>query len=395
MKVKRFVAQDMRQALKMVREALGPDAVILSNKSIDGGVELMAAIDFDQASISESEERTPARPQADSRIASPAREPRPKAVAPEHDSLEDMRREMRELRRLMESEFGELNWRELGQRQPGTRELLRRLMALGLQADLARGLSERVGEMEDADLGWRKALYLLAGEIPTFENELLEHGGTVALVGPTGVGKTTTIAKLAARFALRHGNRHVALVTVDNFRIGARDQLHTYGRILNVPVRTAASAEELDTVLDALSDRRLILIDTAGMGLRNDRFGEQEDLLNQCSHEMTRLLALSANTELQALERTVRLFAAMRPDAAVLTKLDEAASLGGILSTVVRHRLALAFLTDGQRVPEDLQIARSHPLVNRAAELLEHEPVEPDTEYLAFAFAGARAHAQL
>jgi flagellar biosynthesis protein FlhF len=395
MKVKRFVAQDMRQALKMVREALGPDAVILSNKSIDGGVELMAAIDFDQARIAESEERPPARPRADSRSASPAREPRQKAAPPEHDSLEDMRREMRELRRLMESEFGELNWRELGQRQPGTRELLRRLMALGLQADLARGLSERVGEMEDADLAWRKALHLLAGDIPTFESELLEHGGTVALVGPTGVGKTTTIAKLAARFALRHGNRHVALVTVDNFRIGARDQLHTYGRILNVPVRTAASAEELDTVLDALSDRRLILIDTAGMGLRNERFGEQEDLLNQCSHTMTRLLALSANTEPQALERTVRLFATMRPDAAVLTKLDEAASLGGILCTVVRQRLALAFLTDGQRVPEDLQIARPHPLVNRAAELLEHEPVEPDTEYLAFAFAGARAHAQL
>jgi flagellar biosynthesis protein FlhF len=392
MKVKRFVAQDMRQAIKMVREALGPDAVILSNKSLDDGVELMAAVDFDQAGLAEAAER----PVADSRLRAPDRvAERRSERAAAGDSLADMRREMRELRRLMEGEFGELNWRELGQRDPGTRDLLRRLMALGLQADIARALSQGVGEAADAELGWHRAMELLAGEIRTFDNELLEHGGTVALVGPTGVGKTTTIAKLAARFALRHGHRHVALVSVDNYRIGARDQLHTYGRILNVPVRTAASTAELDTVLDAVSDRRLVLIDTAGMGLRNERFDEQVALLGRCQHEVTRLLALSANTELQALERAVRLFGELRPDAAVLTKLDEAASLGGILSTVVRHRLPLAFFADGQRVPEDLQIARAHPLVNRAAELLEREPVEPDTAYLAFAFAGARAHAHL
>ncbi len=392
MKVKRFVAQDMRQAIKMVREALGPDAVILSNKSLDDGVELMAAVDFDQAGFAEVAER----PVADARIRAPDRvAERRSERAAAGDSLADMRREMRELRRLMEGEFGELNWRELGQRDPGTRDLLRRLMALGLQADIARALSQGVGEAADAELGWHRAMELLAGEIRTFDNELLEHGGTVALVGPTGVGKTTTIAKLAARFALRHGHRHVALVSVDNYRIGARDQLHTYGRILNVPVRTAASTAELDTVLDAVSDRRLVLIDTAGMGLRNERFDEQVALLGRCRHEVTRLLALSANTELQALERAVRLFGELRPDAAVLTKLDEAASLGGILSTVVRHRLPLAFFADGQRVPEDLQIARAHPLVNRAAELLEREPVEPDTAYLAFAFAGARAHAHL
>lgn len=396
MKVKRFVAQDMRQAIRMVRETLGADAVILSNKTVDGGVELMAAVDLEAASLAETvDRRIDARPATApsgrrSAIDAPLAGPSPD----EQDPLAAMRREMQELRRLMENELGELSWRDLGQRRPAVRELLRRLMGLGLAADLARGLIEQVGDLAEPELGWRQALYALADRLGVFDNELLDHGGVVALVGPTGVGKTTTIAKLAARYALRHGHRHVALVSVDNYRIGARDQLHTYGRILNVPVRTAATADELDAVLDALADRQLVMIDTAGMGVGNDRFDEQLAVLNDSRHAITRLLVLSATTEPQALDRAAGLFRALRPDAGVLTKLDEAASLGGAISTVIRHALPLAFVTDGQRVPEDLQIARAHPLVNRAAELAEQGGAEPDTDYLAFAYAGARAHAQ-
>jgi len=276
-----------------------------------------------------------------------------------------------------------------------TRELLRRLLGLGLNVELAKFLASKVRDVEEPDLAWRDALYALANEIHIFDTEILERGGILALIGPTGVGKTTTIAKLAARFALRHGNRHVGLVSVDNFRIGARDQLHTYGRILNVPVRSATTSEELDTVIDALSDRQLILIDTAGMGMRNDRFGAQQELLNRSKHEITRLLALSANIESQALDRAVALFEALRPNACVLTKLDETAALGGILSTVVKHKLPLAFFTDGQRVPEDLQPARAHPLVNLAAELAEVVTEVTDPQYLAYAYVGGRSHAQL
>ncbi|MFM1891205.1 MAG: flagellar biosynthesis protein FlhF [Pseudomonadota bacterium] len=397
MKVKRFVAQDMRQAIRLVRETLGPDAVILSNKTVDGGVELMAAVDLEPAGLTETvDQRIASRPAAGAaprRSEAPVRPGGEPAAA--DDPLAAMRREMQELRRLMENELGQLSWRDLGQRRPLTRELLRRLMGLGLAADLARSLVERVGDINEPELAWRKLLYALAAELRVFENELLDRGGVVALVGPTGVGKTTTIAKLAARFALRHGHRHVALVTIDNYRIGARDQLHTYGRILNVPVRTAASVGELDSVLEALADRHLVLVDTAGMGARTERFDEQLAMLAQSRHQIVRLLALSATTEPQALERAAGLFGALRPDACVLTKLDEAASLGGVLSTVVRNALPLAFVTDGQRVPEDLQVARAHPLVNRAAELAEHGGAEPDTEYLAFAYAGARVHAQL
>ena len=389
MKVKRFVAQDMRQAIRMVRNALGEDAVILSNKSVDGGVELMAAVDLEPSTITDHiDQRIAPSPTSGERRAT-------SNLDPAADPLAKMHRELQSMRRFMENEWSELSWRDLGERRPVGRENLRRLISLGIAPDLARGLVDQTGEPDDVEAAWRQSLYLLADQIEQHDHELLDRGGVVALVGPTGVGKTTTLAKLAAKFALRHGHRHVALVSIDNFRIGARDQLHTYGRILNVPVRTAANVAEFDTVLDELADRQLVLIDTAGMGVRNDRFDEQLNLLGESQHEITRLLALSTTTGEHSLERAVNLFQLMRPEACLLTKLDEAATLDSALSTVVRHRLPVAFLTDGQRVPEDLHIARSHPLVNRAVELMEQQPIEPDSDHMAFACAEARSHAQL
>ena len=385
MKIKRFVAQDMRQALRMVREALGEDAVILSNKTIEGGVELTAAVDL----------ADDVQPDTfDHRIPRQSEEPVAPAHAPHHqESLEDLRREMHNLRRWMQAELSGLSWYDLGQRSPHSQQLLGQLMALGLGAELARSLAERVRDIEDPAQAWHKALYLLAAEIRVCEADPIEHGGVVALVGPTGVGKTTTIAKIAARFALRHGHRNVALITTDSFRIGARDQLQTYARILNVPVRTATSREEMDTALNMLGDRRLVLIDTAGMAAAHERIVDQRETLAAAGSALTTLLTLSATTEAAAVHRALRLFAEFKPDACVLTKLDEAASLGGVLSALVQAGLSTAFVTDGQRVPEDLQPARAHPLVTRAAELLAENPAALDPGYLALALGGTNIHA--
>ncbi len=389
MKIKRFVAQDMRQALRMVRETLGDEAVILSNKSVEGGVEITAAVDLVEDLSSDTiDQRIPNQRSA-------ASDPGPRAGAPgdtSGDPLADMRREMQSLRRWMQAELSGLSWYDLGQRAPHSQELIGHLMGLGLSPELARRLAERVADIKELKHAWRKALFTLAGELRIAQGDLLDQGGVVALVGPTGVGKTTTIAKLAAKFALCHGHRSVALITTDNFRIGARDQLQTYGRILNVPVRTATSAQEMEEALNLLGDRRLILIDTAGMSAGQERVADQGEILRAAGPGLTTLLTLSATTETAAIQRALRLFADFRPDASVLTKLDEAASLGGLISALIQADLPIAFATDGQRVPEDLHLARAHTLITRAAELSRENPTRLDPAYLALAYGGANAH---
>jgi len=430
MKINRFFAKDIRQAIQKVRKTLGPDAVILSNKSVDGGVELVAAIDYDESSVVaaavDAPAPAPAEPSPDTPSAivadvadlqkkraaiesqpSTKSEPKQKTVdRPKEPSkpqvelsqepiLVEMRQEMQALRRMMENELSELTWHNMGEHKPNTQELLRRLMNIGLSPDICRNVVSKLDEVGNIDQAWRKAIYSLASELPIAGEDILEQGGAIAVIGPTGVGKTTTVAKLAARFCLRHGSHNVALITTDNFRIGAREQLNTYARILDVPVRSAGTVEELNSALNAFCSKRLILIDTAGMSQRDVQLSEQLSMLKAGSQPVRSFLALPATTQQASLEQAIKAFSAVRLDACILTKMDEAASIGGILSAVLHSGLPVAFTTDGQKVPEDLQLARPHSLVSRAVALSQEMTESQDDGYLALALGGARVHAHV
>ena len=217
-------------------------------------------------------------------------------------------------------------------------------------------------------------LALLVKHLPVVDDLSFVNGGVIAVVGPTGAGKTTTIAKLAARWCMRHGSRDLALVSTDGYRIGARDQLMTYARILGAPMHAANSGKELARVLERLKYKKLILIDTAGMGPRDVRLTEQLAALQLGAARARVLLALPAQGEGHALDEIVRLSRALNPVACILTKVDEAASLGAVISTALRHGLKIAYVCDGQRVPEDLHAAHERRIwLVRAAPPVEDE----------------------
>jgi flagellar biosynthesis protein FlhF len=355
MQIKRFVAADVRSALAQVRAALGPDAVILSNRSAPEGVEIVAAMDYDADAVA----RAAASPAAPVAAVAPA------AGAPA-PVIDEMRRELVSLRGFIERELAGLASTEEERRDPTRARLTETLVALGLSPMLARAIARGTRIDTDPEANRRNALAVLAHRLPVADESRFERGGVFALVGPSGVGKTTTIAKLAARCVMRHGARSCALVTTDTDRIGATEQIRTFGRILGIPVMTAPDAQALTSALDGCKDRRLVLVDTTGIGQRDARLVEQAELFAGASG-VTRLLVLSATTQTHSLNETVRAYRALSPAACIVTKLDEAGTLGGLIGTVIEHVLPIAWVSAGHRVPEDLNPARAHQLVALAA----------------------------
>jgi flagellar biosynthesis protein FlhF len=440
MTVKRITSPTAREALRRVKEELGPDAIVIANKAVPGGVEItaMSADSLDALSGSTPPRRAPvesavpakslleefeddytvslsakAHSQVPFRVWQPAAavpspvdeggrprprplpertaepaplpapavaRPKPAAATPDRfaaaapavpePQVAQLMAEMQSIKSLLERQLAGFAWGEMSRQNPAQAMLLAEMLDAGFSSALARRLvDEMPREIGPADgRKWLTAainrrLRTLAGD-----NDIIDQGGVFALVGPTGVGKTTTTAKLAARCVVRYGAERLALLTTDGYRIGAHEQLRIYGRILGVPVHVVRDGEDLRRTLVELRDKHMILIDTVGMSQRDRMVAEQAAMLTRAG-EVKRLLLLNAGSRGDTLDDVVRAYSGEDLAGCVLTKVDEAPSLGPAIDAVIRHGLLLAYVANGQRVPEDMHLPNRSYLLHRAFKL--------------------------
>jgi flagellar biosynthesis protein FlhF len=502
MQVKRFVAADMRRALELVRQELGPDAIILSSNRIPEGVELLTTMgsDFElkqlqnrpfaEATFAASEpllsdgdisprvldkararKTTPAISQADHaqrdthpnagktgaqladdiekarlrmiaarhaeesakeflvgkntvvnagiprHTATPAPKPRTGMSAAEryplvdtapvtvkeavpfketlrnetraqekfvsatasegtdqNAQLSELQAEIADMRFLLEQQLDRLTGQQSAPiDSPVLASVARRLERLNLPKDVVGKVIKGCTKIKTLSDAWPDALANLAHQLPVNGRDIVDQGGIFALVGPTGVGKTTTIGKLAARYVLQHGADKVALITTDTYRIAAHDQLRSLARILRVPVRVVDETNPLDTVLRSLRHCSLVLIDTAGFRHGDPHLKAQLQALAD-QQQVKTYLVMSCNSQAQMLKASIHAYGAARLQGCILTKLDETASIGEALGVVMQNRLPIAYTTDGQDIPKNIEVARAHQLVAKAVALLKANP---------------------
>ena len=281
------------------------------------------------------------------------------------------------LRGALESRMDGLLWggRQGPGREPAGAALFRSLLDAGFSTKLVRTLVERMPEGLDADAALAWARNELVTHLPVLGSEdTFLSGGVYALVGPTGVGKTTTLAKLAARCVAREGRDQVAMLTTDNFRIGALEQLQIYGRLMGVPTHSVRDAGELRRLLAELGSRKIVLIDTTGISQRDRHVAEQAAMLCDAGKTVRRLLVLNAASQGDTLDEVAYAYRnGVGEDVAgcIITKLDEASRLGAALDTAIRHRLPIHYMSVGQKVPEHLELARPDALIDRAFAMVE------------------------
>ena len=287
------------------------------------------------------------------------------------EQITALKEEMLVMRQLLEHQVSGLMKQEMDRSEPVRAMLVKQLVRMGIAEDLADQFACYIGDNVSGREAWQQLQQLLCEQLVVTDDEILRLGGVVALVGPTGVGKTTTIAKLAARFAAQYGADQVALISCDSYRIGAMDQLATYGRILGCPVRSAKNSEELSEQLHQLRHRKLILIDTAGMSQRDMRLNEQlNTLINNSRVKIKTYLVLPATAQRVVMQEAIEQFRRIPLRGCIFTKLDECLSLGECISVAIQNALPIGYLSDGQRVPEDLRVAEANYLVKKAVALV-------------------------
>jgi flagellar biosynthesis protein FlhF len=434
MNIRRFFGKSSREALTMVRKELGDDAVILSNRAVPGGNEIMAfsehemnamvnddqavhAFNYDQAkhhdeptallSLLNKDAREEYQSSDAKKIDSQLKSSSTHANinnTHQHTNANNaatskqmvfMLNEMRNMRNVIESQLATIAWSNVQQRDPIKSEILSALLGAGFSPALSRYLAEKLPENFDSKKANAWVKYILGKNLNTIENEteVLDQGGVFALIGPTGVGKTTTTAKLAARYVMKHGTQNLGLITTDAYRVGGHEQLRIYGKILGVMVYAVKDETDLAIALNELKNKHTILIDTVGVSQRDRMVTEQIALLSSSKTPIKKLLCLNATNTGETLTDVIQAYKGKGLDGCIITKLDEAATIGNTLDVIIREKLKLYYTANGQRVPEDINLANKIELIHLALNLKSpaNKPFQFLTEELPFVMGQARS----
>ena len=457
MSIRRFIAPTARQAMKEIRNELGEDAMILSNRKMEHGVEIVALANDDIAHLTakavtqktelpeitadgwtklieedhslqhaepgyqhetepvtytkpvnlraqeqiqaiqykpkkqnssalsekllqqkpfsgskafpQSEPLPLAEPIPQAKKLPPAKTVKPANTQPARSEQEIIINEIKSMSTMLRQQFAALYWHDVQLRDPQRAALLRKMLNAGFSTLLAHQLLDKMPAENIQGESWIKQVLKRNLQVMDKEDDIVTKGGVYALIGPTGVGKTTTTAKLAARAVVRYGADKVVLLTTDSYRIAAYEQLKTYGKILGVSVHAVKDTDDLRLTLSALRHKHLVLIDTVGMGQRDERVDDQNEMFDATGVKC--LLLLNATSGGDTLEDVVRMYRSNKVIGCIATKLDEAVNLGTVLDLAVRHRLVMHYMTNGQSVPEDLHLVNVDYLLHRALKQAE------------------------
>ncbi len=387
MKMQKYTAPDMRSALRKVRSEHGPDALILWTRRTAGVVELTVATDPEAVANAEILTQAARAAGADT-VAIPVRSVSrrvavpPAIIPPAVAGSAAIDSELKSLRHLLETQLAALAWNDLTRRAPVKAALMREFASLGLDRELGASLLESVTSDDELDRARQQVLAAFSGRLLTIDDRWTTRGGVLSLVGSPGSGKSSAVAGIAARWVLRNGPNGAVLVSAGDPRFGAFEQLARLGRLLGIPTYQVEEIEALPALLTRLGEQRLVLVDTGATGSRSDDPSVEERNFATLRSIGSIAAVLPATLQATAARQIAARYARSGVTACIATRLDEAASLGGLLSAVITAALPLVYVTDGTRLPDDLRPARSDELVALAVALQERHGNAADEDLL-------------
>ena len=390
MAVKRFYAADMHTALNKIRNQLGADAVILATRQLADGVEVSAASSLSDSKINSTDTNGLNSNSADFAANHNAVNKNNwimnsiSGFEEEHSVLHS---ELGSICSLLQNWMDTQGWDSFATKSPLHAKLWERYRNIGIEPDHINSLLSVVAADSDIKNAWQLSLTQLSRKIPLVAGDLIQEGGVFAFLGATGVGKTTTIGKLATRFVLQQGADSVALVTTDRYRIAAHEQLRTLGKILGVNVQAVDDDNSLDSILHSLRSKRLVLVDTAGINCNHKNFDQQIDIIRNVHCDVKPVLVLSATSQIQVQRAELTAYSCLKPGAAIITKTDEAANLGESLSLLISSRIPIAYQANGQSIPEDIVVASAQQLLNDAVAMSRQQPINKEQMIAGFSAA--------